>query len=478
MPASRIRFLPLMLAVASYLSLAAPSLHGQQEAGAAGAQAPEATPSAAPESAPGPVGGVEGYRLGGPSLGHSFFVPRLGLQEVYDSNPGYASTTGGSQSDTITSIAGGLSLEWMKRDSTLSMDYSAGGLLYNSQSQSNGVVQQLAVVDKLTLRRWNLLLGENLAYTPNSQFGLGGLGFIGGTTTTGLAGIGGVTNFNPFTQPTQTIGSTNSSQLSSATVFQAQYFLGARSSLNATGSVGFLHFFEDNLLNSRDVVARIGYDRSLTPRDTLNFSYMASIISYPSGIQGFYSQYIQVGYRRLLTGKLLLSASTGPVITHFTPSNGQTTVPGGQNQVNWSMFAGLDYRLRNGNAGVQYSHGVTGGSGFFVGALTDQVTGGFSHQFTRVWTAGFTGSYARNSSFQQTTPTSTSTSTSTFNYWNAGFFVSRPLGRYSTVRFSYNASRQTSNTTSCANNLACGPIALVQVIGLTFNWTTRPYKLD
>jgi hypothetical protein len=142
------------------------------------------------------------------------------------------------------------------------------------------------------------------------------------------------------------------------------------------------------------------------------------------------------------------------------------------------MFAGLDYRLRNGNAGVQYSHGVTGGSGFFVGALTDQVTGGFSHQFTRVWTAGFTGSYARNSSFQQTTPTSTSTSTSTFNYWNAGFFVSRPLGRYSTVRFSYNASRQTSNTTSCANNLACGPIALVQVIGLTFNWTTRPYKLD
>jgi hypothetical protein len=471
------------LAAACCLSLMAPAARAQGESSSAAAgQAADTTGASTPQNAPGPVGGVEGYRLAGPSLGPSFIVPRFSVQEMYNSNAGFASTTGGSQADALTSLNAGFSLQWVKRESTLSLDYSAGGLLYALQTQPNGTLQQLGVTQKLNLRRWNLLFGENFSYLPASQFGLGGLGGLGnpggGNTLTGLPGTGGVTNFNPFTTPSQTIGSPNVSQLSSTSVVQAQYLIGAQSSINGSVSAGFLHFFGDNLLNSRDIVARLGYDRSLTARDTFNVSYTASVLTYPSGIQGFYSQYFQVGYRRIVTGRLHLSVSAGPVLTHFSPASGQTTVPGGQNSVDWSLFGSLEYALRNGVLNVNYNHGVTGGSGFFVGAVTDQVSGNFSHRLTRVWTATLTGSFAHNSSFQQTTPMGGAVSTAAFNYWTAGVSASRPIGHYSSVRFFYNAQKQTTNTTTCANALACGPIALVQVAGVSFSWSTRPYKLD
>jgi hypothetical protein len=432
------------------------------------------------QNAPGPVGGVEAYRFPGASLGQSFFVPRLSLQEVYDTNAGYAPTPGASQADAITTVTGGLSLQWVKRDSTLSLDYATGGLLYNTQKQPNGVVQQLAMTEKVSLRRWNLLFGENFSYLPNSSFGLGGLGYLGGGTS-GLPGIGGVTGFNPSQLPTQTIVSPNASELSSASIFQAQYFLNGTSSVNGSVIVGFLHFFGSDLLNSRSVSARFGYDKSFSARDTVSFSYLATILDYPSGISGFTTHYIQAGYRRILTGRLQMSISAGPSISHFSPMTGamtgQTTVPGGANLVSWSLFSSLNYALRNGALGAQYTHGVAGGSGYLIGAVADQFSGNFSHHFTRVWTGSLTGGYAHNGAFQQTAGTTVNPSSS-FDYWFAGGSVSRPIGHYSSLSFSYNASRQTANTTVCANNLACGPIALVQVVGVTFNWSTRPYKLE
>lgn len=473
----------LALAAACGLSMAAPAAHAQQDAspGPAGGQSGDASapPNSGGQNAPGPVGGAEQYHLGGVTLGHSFVIPRLSLSELYDSNVGYAATPGASQADEVTSVAGGLTLQWMKRNSTLSLDYSAAGLLYNTQSQSNGVVQQLGLTEKITQGRWNLLLGENFSYLPNSQFGLGGLGLLGGGIGIGgLPGIGGTTGFNPFLVPTQTIVSTNVSQFSSATVLQAQYFVNGKSSLSGSGSVGFLHFFGADLLNSRDITARFGYDRSLTARDTISLSYMASILEYPSGISGFSSHYVQVGYRKILTGRLHLSLSAGPVISHFTPMSGQTTVAGGANLLDWSAFAALDYALRNGGLSVQYNHGIAGGSGFFAGTTADQLNGSFSSHISRVYSASLTGGFARNSSLQQTTQTGPTNNTSTFDTWTAGFSLSRPIGHYSGLRISYNASRQTGNTTVCANGLACGQIALVQIIGVTFNWSTRPIALE
>lgn len=475
----RIRGFLLPLAGSCALLLAVTPAWAQQDSTPSSGQGGEQSSAPAesqPQSPPGPVGGVEAYRFPGPTLGQSFIVPRLSLQEVYDTNAGYSATSGASQGDSISTVTASLSLQWVKRESTLSLDYASGGLLYNTQQEPNSVVQQLGVTEKVNLRRWNLLFGESFSYLPNSAFGLSGLGYLGGGTA-GLPGIGGVTGFNPFQLPTQTIVSPNVSQFSSANIFQAQYFLNGTSSVNGSVIVGFLHFFGHDLLNSRDVTARFGYDKLFTPRDTINFSYLAGILDYPSGISGFTTHYIQVGYRRILTGRLQLSVSAGPSITHFTVMTGQTTVPGGANLVDWSLFTSLNYALRNGGLAAQYTHGVAGGSGYLIGSVGDQFTGSFFHNITRVWRGSLTGGFARNGAFQQTAISGVAPSAA-FDYWYAGGSVSRPIGHYSSFSLSYNASRQTANTTVCVNSLACGPIALVQVVGVNFNFSTRPYKLE
>ncbi|HMD31723.1 MAG TPA: hypothetical protein VKG84_07420 [Candidatus Acidoferrales bacterium] len=466
----------LALAVAGSLLFAAPSLHAQQGSGqGAGQPAPADVPqveSGAPQNAPGPLGGAEAYRIpegGGLGLGHSFVVPRFSLQEVYDTNTGFSSTTGASQGDAITTLQGGLNLQVQKRNSTFSLDYSAAGLIYGLQTQPNSVVQQFAATQKFTMRRWNFFLAENLSYLPNTQFGLSGLGYLTG---------GGTSTLNPSFQTGSTIGSMNAYQLTNTTIAQAQYMLDERSSLTVSGNLGILHYSGDGLLDSRSVTARVAYDRTLTARDTVNVSYAASVQSYSSGAQGFISHYIQPGYRRYVTGRLFVSVSAGPVINHFSPQPGQTTVQGSQNAVSLSVAGALDYAIRNGSIKAQYTRGTTGGSGVLVGSTTDQLSGSFTRRFTRVWTVAINGSYARNSSFQQTQQPGMMSATSTFDYWNAGMSFSRPLGHYSSVRFSYNAQSQTSNVTSCVNGVQCGPISLVQVVGLSFNWSTRPYKLD
>jgi hypothetical protein len=466
------------LALLAGVLLAAPSARAQgdpaSQGGSAGAGQDAQTPdTTATQNAPGPIGGVEQYQLGAPSLGHSFVVPRLSLQEVYDSNSGYASSTGAAQQDAITSLTGGVNLQLQKRNSSLALDYAAIGLIYDLGTQSNSVAQQFGLTGKYTVRRWNFVFSENLSYLPNTQFGLGGLGYITS---------GGATALNPAYQSTGTIGTQNVYQLQSSTAVQATYAISARSSLSMSGSAGFLHYFGDDLLlDTRTVTAHVGFDRTVTARDTLNLSYTASIQTYPSDIQGFYSQYIQAGYRRLVTGRLYLSVSGGPVITHFDPQNGQTTVQGSQNTVDMSAAGTLTYLLRRGSINVQYTRQVTGGSGVLVGATSDQVTGNYLQQFGRAWTASFFGSFARNASFQQTAQAGMMplpATNATFNYWSAGASVSRPIGRYSTIRFSYNAQEQTANTTMCVNGVQCGAISLIQVIGVSFNWTTRPYKLD
>src|SRR5208282_3256078 len=115
------RILILPLAAACGLTMAAPALRAQQG------------------GTPGPVGGVEQYSLGEElPPGRSFVIPRLSLQEVYNSNAGYGATSATSQGDEITSIAGGFTLEAANRNSVFSLVDSTGGLIYAQQTQPNG----------------------------------------------------------------------------------------------------------------------------------------------------------------------------------------------------------------------------------------------------------------------------------------------------------------------------------------------------
>ena len=452
-------YLLLAFAAASGLTFAAPAVRAQQGAN------------------PGPVGGVAQFNVGEAPPERSSVTTRLTFQELWNSNPGYAATTTSGQGDEVTSIAGGFTLQAVNRNSVFSMFDSTSGLIYDQQSQPNTLVEQFNVTERLTLRRWNLLFGENFSYLPNSAFGLGGLGFTG-SGTTGLPGIGGGTGFNPYYVPTQTIESPNVSQVSTATVVQAQYAINPTSSVNFSGTVGFLRYLGSDLLDSRNVTARFGYDKSFTEKDTISLSYMASILDYPSGMPGFTSHYVQLGYRRHLRQRLFLSLSAGPAISQFSPQAGQTTVPGGATRVDWSTFSTLSYSSRNATVSTQYTHGVSAGSGYLPGASSDQLSVSLTRQASRVWMVGFSGGYARNSSLEQTSAPGMAGTTSIFNTWFGGASLSRPIGHFSNFRFFYNASRQTGNATMCVGGISCGPVALTQTAGMSFMWSSRPMPID
>ena len=475
------RLWTVAMAAVAGMALLAPAVSAQQEP--APAQEPSAETTQQPEATPpapaGPVGGVEAYRLEGNGLGRSNYVVRLTVQEFYNSNPVYAQTSATAQSDSVSTITGGITLQALQRNSSFSLDYSSEGLIYNNGALPNAAIQQLGVNEKLTLRRWSLFFGENFSYLPSSAFLLGGLGITGGTSA-GLPGVGGSTGFNQYLQPTQTVGAVGASQISSASAFQAQYDLGGSAILHASVVAGYLHFLGSgsDLVNTRTIAAQFGYDKGFTRRDTISISYAPTRLDYSAGYQGFTSHQILVGYRRLLTGHLNVSLQGGPNIIHFSTATGQAALPGGTNMLSWSLYGTLAYAMRNGSISAQYSHGTAGGSGFLIGSINDQVNASFVHRFSRSWSAVLNGGFARNSSLEQTTPGTTSSTAYIFNTWFAGVSVTRNLGRYSKLAFNYNATRQTGNTTTCVNALACGPIALTQIIGVTLNWSSRPMKLE
>jgi hypothetical protein len=429
------------------------------------------------QPAPGPVGGVEGYRLEGVNLGRSFLLPSFRFQELYDTNTTNAMTTSASHSDSVTALSGSLSLQFFKRRSTLDLDYQAGGFLYNTQTQSNAVTQQLGLIYKIGLRRWNILLGEHFSYLPDASFGLGGLGIAGGGV--GLPGVGGgVTNFNPFFIPGQFIQTGNISRLVSSSVAQVLYTVGPRSSLDGTVILGFIDSPSSSLLNSRNITARFGYNRALSGKDTVVIGYSVSFFAFGGGNSGFKSHTFRFGYRRLITGRLLATAEGGPVISTFSAPTGMTTVPGGSPHVSWGLRSGLDYAIQRGSLNFTYGHRLNAGSGLLLGANADTFTLSASRDLSRLWTASLNGGFARSTSLSQTSGMTPSSSQAVFNNWIAGAGLSRPIGRYSHLQLRYSISRQTSNVTMCANNLACGSVALRQVVGVVFNWSTRPIAIQ
>jgi hypothetical protein len=57
--------------------------------------------------------------------------------------------------------------------------------------------------------------------------------------------------------------------------------------------------------------------------------------------------------------------------------------------------AGLDYQMRTGSAFVRYDRSTSGGSGYFLGQLSDIVDVGYSRVFARTFTAEVVGGYRR-----------------------------------------------------------------------------------
>ncbi len=170
-------------------------------------------------------------------------------------------------------------------------------------------------------------------------------------------------------------------------------------------------------------------------------------------------------YGRKITGRIALQLYGGPdVATLRVPVNNST------NRVSESGGASLTYALNRGSMALTYDRGISGGSGVFAGANTNQLQYSLGHQLSREWAASLNLGYSRNGSVVSTA------SSQAYNSWYVGGGLSRPFGRNSNFTIGYNAQIQTSNQAVCAAG-ACSTNFTLQQITLGLQWRARPFVL-
>lgn len=405
--------------------------------------------------------GMQTPTVGRREIRRSYWVPGLQFSSNVSSNP--YNQSGGSGWVADNYMIGNLSLLEAWRPATLAVNYSSGGFV-STGSQGSGWYQQLALAQTYQTKRWLFQLVDQFSYIPESSLGFGGgtnLGIpgVGGSLGTIIPGLGG--NYVP-NQSIYGVGP----YYNNVAALQANYALSHRSSVTVAGSYGLLSFTESSNSDSRTTVASIGYNYELSRSDTLGLVYRFSSYQFPGNPQAYGDNVFSLAFGRKITGRLALRLFVGPEVTTYRVPVGSDTLKTGV-----SASASLTFAFRQGATSLAYVHGLSAGSGVFIGSDLDQVIASASRNLTRVWTGGLNFGYARNR------PVDTSTSSHPgYDDWFAGVSLGRPIGRDFRFAAAYTATIGNYFKPGCGG-AACNNSNVYSTITVTFQWHPSPFIL-
>lgn len=406
--------------------------------------------------------GAQTLTFGSPEMRHSYWVPGLEYGNFILSS----SLLNGTATDwnSTSYVAGNLSVQDSWRHAALNLNYSGGGYFSTDNTVGNGQFHQLGVLQEFDWRKWQLAFIDQFSYLPQTQFG------FGAGTNLAVPGIGGglaaqLPGLQGSYIPSQSIYSALGPRESNAFVAQLGYAISRRSYLTFVGSYGLLHFTEPGNIDSYDTILSAGYNYELSRFDTLGVVYRFTAYHFTNAPQALGDQTIQLGYGRKLTGRLGLQLFGGPEITEFRVPIGTLT-----RRINGAGAANLTYRAsERTNLSVGFTHGIAGGSGVFIGSVTDQVEGSLDQRLSRQWRGGIHFGYARNSAIRE----AISQNLPNFDNWYAGVNLERSLGRTARLSFSYTANIENSSLPISVIGQPATSFTLHQIT-VDFGWHTRP----
>jgi hypothetical protein len=410
-----------------------------------------------------PLTGVQLPTLGTTELRHSYWVPGVQVATNIESS-GYKSWF------TDNYVIGNLSLLEAWSHASFALNYSGGAHFATGNQLQNGQYQELDLSQTFEWNRLTLQFIDEFSYLPQSQFGFGGgtnLGVpgVGGYTGAPIPGLGG--NY----VPNQSIYAALGPRYSNAAVVQTTYILTRRSSITASGSYGILNFVNPGNVDTRSVIASLGYNHTLSKEDTIGLVYRFSSYHYPGqkDSQAIGDHSFNLAYSRKLTGRLALFVAGGPELTTFrTPVDKATSKLGG------TANASLNYATAHGGVMFTYFHGVSGGSGIFTAATVDAGTFGLRHSLSRVWSGQANVGYSHNRAVANLV----AIPIPAYNSWFLSAGVSRPIGRSLIFATSYTANIATSaSTTGCKVPGSCTSSQTYNFITLSLQWHSRPLIL-
>lgn len=311
------------------------------------------------------------------------------------------------------------------------------------------------------------MFADSINYSPEGRGGGGqGFGLLG--LDQGFSG-NQLVNLNQLLVPNNSILTANSGRISNTIVGEVSLTPNARSGLTFSGSYGVLHFVDPGFIDGENLNFRAGYNYTLSARDSLGIVYQHGIFQFSGTSQENSTDTAHFTYGRQLTGRLTWQVAGGPQYTVVNPAIGPT-----RKLLRWSMSTSLNYHLNRSSMELRYLHATTGGSGFLLGAETDQVQGSYSRQLSRMWRGSFNTSFARNRSL---TGFAGSLGGRRFNTWVVGTSLSRPVGRTASMSLTYSLQRQTSQNVNCVG-ANCAFDGFRHVFGIGFSFRFSPLQLD
>lgn len=414
--------------------------------------------------------GAQSLTLGAPKLSHVYLQPHVDAMSSTYTGP----TT------TYASISGGLDLREVSGPSNLTLAYLGGGSI-SSDGSNNSVVQELGVVEKLTMHRTIVSLIDQASYFPQASFGYNGLG-------TGALSVGGNIGLQAGFTTDQSILTTNGQYIANSSLLEVDRYLTRRTSLTFVGDYNLVHYINVSNADNNEATFQAGYNYQLSRKSTISVIYGFDAFRYTNNSQSINSHSVELSYARRIVGRMALRVSGGPsfAISQFPLSVGAaststTTSSGKTNQLMWNANVDLTYQFRRAELEATYSHGVTGGSGVLAGAVSDTISGQASRQFTRNLNLQWGTGYSRNTGLTllQLSPTTvlapivTSATNQTFNYWFTGVNLNRRWGPFITLNAGYQFQYQNSGTVSCLAN-PCSTSFLNHQFSVGIGWHPRP----
>ena len=408
--------------------------------------------------------GVQETSLGTQEMRHSYWVPGFQYANLIRSTS--FNKPGLTNRNSTSYLTGNVSLLDTWSHAQLSMNYSGGGGFSTDNPQGSGYLHQFDMTQTFEGRKWKLQFIDQFSYLPESQFGFGGM------TNLSLPGVGGsiaptVPGLQNSYSPNQSIFSSTGPRYSNSFVAQAVYTLSRRTSITAAGSHGLLRFVDAGNINSDDEIANLGFNYTLTKKDTLGVLYRFTAYRYSGNPQRFDDHVVNIAYGRKVTGRLALQLFGGLDITTF-----QIPIANATKRVSASGGATLIYAMSRNGLSLTYNHGVSNGSGVLVGSSIDQISSSMNRGLGRVWRGSINFGYARNRSVGQN---QTQNSVGYDSYF-AGGGLDRPLGRNAIFSLGYTAYIQGTTHRTCTPG-ACSTNSTQQQISLGFTWHTRPNVL-
>lgn len=408
------------------------------------------------------LAGAAPFTLGSLQHNRNVFDPSISFSQLAQS---YPQTGGGSNINAASQVNGSLNFDRTWSGYHLSLIYNGGETFNYAYSASTSLTHyqfhDLVFEQEADWNRWHVLVRDDFAFSPGATFtgqGFGGPGLAAQFSS--MLGAS-VTSLAQSFVPAETINTSFAHRYRNALLGQAEYSLSRRSAITVAGSYGLLHFDVPGFVSSSMVNAQAGYDYLLDPWNSIAILGNYGKIDY-TGTGATTTNYAgALAYGRRITGRLAFQAAVGP----------QEIQSRGSVQGNFRLLyvmanSALRYERRRGGLSLNFSRGLTQGSGVFEGATGDTVSANASYRFTRVWTGSVTGGFALNDSLAPV-----GAQRQRFTTWFVGANVGRQVGAHAQINFNYGALDQTNPPTCTV--LICGISGLQQSAGVTVNWHLR-----